>query len=373
MTIEQPSLSAVARISFATAFGRPPEVVASAPGRINLLGEHTDYNHGFVLPTVLPRQTVCALAKRSDNRVRVRSETIGEVAELELGAERAQGNWLDYVQGVTRAAQQHGYAVQGFDAWIGTDLPLGGGLSSSAALAVSMLRALRELFSWQLDPIELVRLAQWGENHVVGAPVGILDPLACELGEHGSALFIDTRSLAYERLPLPSDAELVVLDSGVRHSHASGDYRKPRLECETAAGRLGVSSLRDLDPDSGVDRLKTLTDPLDRRVRHVLTENARVLRAVQALREDDAATFGTLFNTSHASMRDDFEVSVPAVDRIVAAAIELPWVWGARLTGGGFGGSVICWTRRGEAERVACALVPLATSAIVIGWDHGTP
>ncbi len=306
----------------------------------------------------------------------MRSETIGEVVELELGAERAQGTWLDYVQGVTRAAREHGYAVHGFDAWIGTDLPLGSGLSSSAALSVSMLRALRELFSWQLESIELARLAQWGENHVVGAPVGILDPLACEIGEHGRALFIDTRTLAYESLPLPSDAQLIVLDSGVRHSHAGGDYRKRRLECEAAAEQLGVPSLRDVElgPSAGAadDRLKALRDPLDRRVRHVLTENARVLRGVQALRDDDAATFGALFNASHASMRDDFEVSVPAVDRIVAAAIELPSVWGARLTGGGFGGSVICLTRRGEAECVANMLAPLAASVSILDGREGT-
>lgn len=373
MTIEQPSLSALARVSFATAFGRAPDVVASAPGRINLLGEHTDYNDGFVLPTVLARQTVCALAKRTDGGARVRSETIGEVVELELGAERAQGNWLDYVKGVTRAAREHGFAIGGFDAWIGTDLPLGSGLSSSAALSVSMLRALREAFSWQLEPIELARLAQWGENHVVGAPVGILDPLACELGQSGSALFIDTRTLAYERLALPSDAELVVLDSGVRHAHASGDYGKRRLECQAAADQLGVSSLRDLDPDSAADTLNALVGPLDRRVRHVLTENARVLRAVQALREDDAATLGLLFNASHASMRDDYDVSVPAVDRIVDAAIELPDVWGARLTGGGFGGSVVCLTRLGQAESVARSLAPLAANVIVVDREHGAP
>lgn len=367
MIAAQPSLSAVARVSFATAFGRAPEVVASAPGRVNLLGEHTDYNDGFVLPTALPRTTVCALAKRSDQRVCVRSEAVGELGEIELGRETPLGTWLDYIQGVTRAAREHGYALHGFDAWLGTDLPLGGGLSSSAALSVALLRALREAFGWSLGAIDLARLAQWSENHVVGAPVGILDPLACELGQLGSALFIDTQSLSYESLSLPKDAQLVVLDSGVRHSHASGDYRKRRLECETAARLLGVSSLRELQTAPEIASASArLLDPLDRRVRHVLSENERVLRAVQALKDDDAVVLGALFNASHASMRDDFEVSVPAVDRIVDAAIQLPSVWGARLTGGGFGGSVICLARRGEGERVARTLAPITTAAIVV-------
>jgi len=373
VTAAEPSLRAVAEVAFTTAFGRAPEHIASAPGRINLLGEHTDYNEGFVLPTVLPRMTVCALARRSDDHVRVRSEVLSELGELELGEERASGDWLDYVRGITRGAREHGYALGGFDAWVGTDLPLGGGLSSSAALSVALLRALREAFSWTIDAIELARLAQWSENNVVGAPVGILDPLACELGELGSALFIDTRSLRYERLPLPSQAELVVLDSGVRHSHASGDYRKRRAECEAAAKQLGVASLRDVDGADLAERLASLPVPLKGRARHVLTENERVLQAVGALREDDASALGTLFSASHASMRDDFEVSVPAVDRIVEEALKLPGVWGARLTGGGFGGSVICLTRRGETGRVATALAPLAASVLIVDREEASP
>jgi galactokinase len=368
-----PSLEQAARDAFAATFGHAAAVVASAPGRVNLLGEHTDYNEGFVLPTALPLRTCVALTRRTDDEVRVRSEALDEVAQIMLGAEAKQGSWADYVQGVTRAAREHGHRVHGFEACIGTELPLGSGLASSAALCVALLRALREAFRWSIDDIALAKLAQWGENHLVGAPVGILDPLACQLGDEASALFIDTRSLAYERLPLPADVELVVVDSGVRHAHGSGDYATRRQECERAAQTLGLRSLRELgEPGEPGElgelisaRIASLPAPLDRRVRHVVTENARVLRAVEALRERDALTLGSLFNASHVSMRDDFEVSVPEVDRIVEAAVALPNVLGARLTGGGFGGAVIALVEKGHARRVARELAPLAAGVLL--------
>ncbi len=333
---------------FGERFGRAAELVASAPGRVNLLGEHTDYNDGFVLPIAIPQRTAVALAARDDARVTVWSETLGVQATFELGAERKQGSFVDYVQGVTAGLRQQALAVRGFDALIMSEVPVGSGLSSSAALSVALLRGLRELSSLDLDDLSLARVAQWGENHVVGAPVGILDPMACHLADERRALFLDTRSLEYERLELPQGSELVVVDSGVRHDHAAGGYRTRRGECEAAARALQVPSLRDVS-DLELSKLEVLPDPLDRRARHVLTENRRVLEARRVLLENGAArAIGALFYASHASMRDDFEVSVPAVDVLVERAARDARVFGARLTGGGFGGAVVCLVQRGS-------------------------
>ncbi|UJR84736.1 galactokinase [Sandaracinus amylolyticus] len=328
------------------------DVVASAPGRVNLIGEHTDYNDGFVLPTVIPQRTFVAIARRDDTRVRARSETLGAEDGYELGREARTGRWIDYVQGVTRALVRRGHVVRGFDAVITSEVPVGSGLSSSAALEVATMRALRDAFGLALDDLEIARLAQRGENELVGAPVGILDPLACSLGEDGVALFVDTRTLACERIAIPDTIELVVVDSGVAHDHAQGGYRERRAQCEEAARALGVRALRDV----GEDDLASLRAPLDRRARHVVTENARVLRAVDALRRGDVHALGALFDASHASMRDDYEVSVPEVDRLVARAKAHPAVLGARLTGGGFGGAIVALARAGHAHDVARAI-----------------
>jgi galactokinase len=198
-------------------------------------------------------------------------------------------------------------------------------------------------------------MAVWGENNVVGAPVGILDPMACVLASVGHALFLDTRSLEHRQLPLPAGLELVVVDSGVRHRLAGGEYRTRRQECAAAARALGVAELRDLE-ESDWGRIDALRAPLNRRVRHVVSENARVLKAIDALEHDDLAALGALFNASHASLRDDFEVSIPAIDAIVERALEHEAVYGARLTGGGFGGSVVCLARSGQGAAVATTL-----------------
>jgi galactokinase len=335
------SLHVETRKRFHHHFGRPAVAAASAPGRVNLLGEHTDYNGGFVLPTGIPQRTVAALAPRLDDRVVVCSRVLGEQREYVLGQERRAGDWLDYVQGVTASAAHSGFSLAGFDAYVQSSVPLGSGLSSSAAFEVALLQALREAFDWTLTDVELARMAMWGENQLVGAPVGILDPMACVLASTGCALFLDTRSLEHRQLPLPAEAELVVIDSGVRHRLADGEYGARRKECAAAAKALAVAELRDIDAGDGA-RIAALPAPLDRRARHVVSENARVLQAVSALERGDAAMLGSLFNASHASMRDDFEVSIPEIDAIVARALGQDVVYGARLTGGGFGGSVVC-------------------------------
>lgn len=342
--------------SFHVLFGRPAEVAASAPGRVNLIGEHTDYSGGLVLPVVIPRETRVELALHDGAVARAYSADIGaggeRFASFQLGAEARRGRWIDYVQGVTSSLAREGFTLRGFDARIRSDIPIGSGLSSSAALSVALLRALRRALGLALDDLAIARLGRRSENELVGAPVGVMDPMACSLGQPGTALFIDTRTLEYEPIPLPEAAGLAVVDSGIAHDHAAGEYRVRRAECERAAALLGVPELRDLGP-ADLPRAAALPPPLDRRARHVITENARVLAAVEALRAGDLADLGELFRGSHASLRDDYEVSVPAIDDLVEIACRDPAVYGARITGGGFGGCVVLLTRRGEEGDVA--------------------
>ncbi len=328
-------------------------VVAEAPGRVNLIGEHTDYNAGFVLPTAIPLRTRVALAGRPDETVRASSATVnaGRWHAYALGAEAPGRSWLDYVQGITWALRADGHALRGFDVRIRSDVPMGSGLSSSAALEVSLLRALRQAFGLQLDDVQLARIGQRAENEFVGARVGIMDQMAASLADEQTALFLDTRSLTYERIPLPPGADLVVVHSGVAHRHAAGDYNTRRAECERACALLGIAHLRDLGPGD-LPRVALLPPPLDRRARHVVTENQRVLDAVQALRGGDLPRLGALFSASHASLRDDYQVSLPEIDLLVEVAGTQPDVYGARLTGGGFGGAVVILARARTGARV---------------------
>jgi galactokinase len=345
--------------SFTQLFGRPAAVRARAPGRVNLIGEHTDYNGGFVLPMAIPQQTEVELALSPGERVRAFSAEMrdGEVRSYALGSEARGRGWLDYVQGVTDVLRRDGHALGGFDLRIRSDVPVGSGLSSSAALEISLLRALREAFGLRLDDVALALVGQRAEAELVGAPVGIMDQLASSLGDVRAALFIDTRTLRHERVPLPDGVEPVVVSSGVSHSHAGGDYRTRRAECERAASLLRIAQLRDVDV-AALGRVMALPEPLGRRARHVVTENARVLETVAALRAGDGARAGALFDASHASQRDDFEVSIPEIDLLVSITRDEPDVLGARLTGGGFGGSIVALARTGagaEAGRRAAA------------------
>lgn len=336
---------------FTELFGRPAEVVADAPGRVNLIGEHTDYNGGYVLPAAIPQRTRVELSRRDDDLVSVYSADVrGGVLGYHLGDESRQQRWLDYVQGATWALRGSGHSLGGFDLRIASEVPLGGGLSSSAALGVALLRGLRALYSLALDDVALALLAHRAESEFVGAPVGVMDPFAASFADERAALFLDTRTLDFERVPLPPSLGLVVIFSGVQHQISGGDYRTRRAECERAAALLGVPQLRDVADERA---LAGLPAPLDRRARHVVREDARVLAAVRALRAGDLAGLGALFAESHASMRDDYEVSVPAIDALVEVARADPAVYGARLTGGGFGGSVVILAPRERAGEVA--------------------
>ena len=343
---------------FAEVFGRESTVSADAPGRVNLIGEHTDYSGGFVLPMAIPQRTKVEIGTRIGTLVRAWSANLRDprIEEYRLGEETPGRGWLDYVQGVTQVLQNEGHRLRGFDLRIDSDVPLGSGLSSSAALEVSLIRGLREAFDLEIDDLQIARFGQKAENDFVGAPVGIMDQMASSLADEGKALFLDTRTLRFERVPLPAASELVVIDSGVTHSHAGGEYRTRREECERAAELLGFAQLRDLDIQD-LWRLASLPEPLDRRARHVITENARVRGAVSAMRDGDLERLGKLLYLSHQSLRDDFEVSIPEIDLLVELARREPDVYGARITGGGFGGSVVIVAEAGKGRQLGERIV----------------
>ena len=340
--------------NFETIFGAPAQVVGRAPGRVNLIGEHTDYNGGYVLPMATPQETIVELSVREGPEVRVHSANMGvggEQRSFEIGEEARTGEWIDYVAGVTEALQKAAVRVTGFDARIDSNVPTASGLSSSAALSVALLRALRTALGLHLDDVQIALLGQRAETDFVGAPVGVMDPMAASLGSRGAALLIDTRTLQHEAVPFPEAAALVVVSSGISHDNAGPSYRTRREECERACRMLGVRELRDLSA-SDLGRAFDLPDPLPRRVKHVVTENARVLRSVAAMRAGDIESLGRLFSASHASMRDDYQVSLPEIDALVEIAEKAPSSLGARLTGGGFGGCVIALLRRGNEREV---------------------
>jgi galactokinase len=329
------------------------EVRADAPGRVNLIGEHTDYHHGFVMPSAVPQRTDVLLRRRHDRRVCAWSRQMGEdPIEFELGEERRGAGWGDYIQGLTWVLALQNNTLEGFDLRIDSAVPPGSGLSSSAALEVATLRALRAAFELPLSDLELARTAQRAEVEFVGAPVGIMDQMAASLAGEREALFLDTRTLEFERIPLPAALELVVISSGITHQHAGGDYVTRRRESEEAARQLGVGRLREVGVDA-LPRIAALPPLLARRARHVVTENARVLEASAALRAADLASLGRLFTASHVSLRDDYQVSIPAVDRLVALAQSQPSVFGARMTGGGFGGAIVIAAAAGTGRVVA--------------------
>jgi galactokinase len=330
----------------------PADVLSHAPARVNLIGEHTDYCDGLVLPFPLGLQTRVELRRRTEEEVVARTllDDSGPLSDR-LGAERAGRGWLDYVQGVTFVLRRAGFRVKGVELDISSDIPAGGGLASSAALSVSLLRALREAFQLRLDDVALARLAQASEADFVGAPVGLMDPLAASLGTAGKALLIDIRSLAMETLSLPTGVEVGVIHSGISHRNAGGTYAQRRQEAEAAARALGVESLRDVQP-ADLARIAQLPFPLDQRARHVVTENARVLAFAAALRAGDSAPLGALLAASHQSLRDDYEVSLPDVDVLVALAQGTEGVLGARMTGGGRGGAVLFLAATGLAAAV---------------------
>ena len=351
------------RDDFAALFSREPDGVWSAPGRVNLIGEHTDYNLGFVLPFAINRRTVAALGLREDRTIRVASTFTDEVITVDLDALTPESldGWSAYPLGVAWALGEFGAdldAVPGFDALIDSNVPVGAGLSSSAAIEGAVLLALNDVWRLGLDRQTLARAGQRAENIAVGAPTGIMDQSASLLGQQDAAVFLDCRSLTSEVVPLglqEAGLEIVIVDTGVTHAHATGGYADRRASCEAGARALGVDALRDLTV-ADLDRARELLDDVTfRRVRHVVTEDQRVLETVRTLREKGPAAIGDLLDASHASMRDDFEISVPELDLAVETA-QANGAIGARMTGGGFGGSAIALVPTDAVSRVLVAL-----------------
>ncbi|XHM67802.1 galactokinase [Streptomyces nigra] len=348
---------------FRELYGSEPEGVWAAPGRVNLIGEHTDYNDGFVMPFALPHTAVAAVARRDDGVLRLHSEDVrGGVVELRVDdlAPETDRAWTAYPAGVVWALRNAGHAVGGADVHLASTVPAGAGLSSSAALEVVVALALNDLYELGLKGWQLARLCQRAENVYVGAPVGIMDQTASACCEAGHALFLDTRDLSQRQIPFDLAAEgmrLLVVDTQVKHSHSEGEYGKRRAGCEKGAALLGVDALRDIpygELDAALARIGD-DEEVRRLVRHVVTEDQRVERVVGLLESGETRAIGPVLTEGHASLRDDFRVSCRELDLVVDTALTAGAL-GARMTGGGFGGSAIVLAEAGDVEGITKAV-----------------
>jgi len=331
--------------------------VYRAPGRVNLIGEHTDYNEGFVMPAAIDFYTWAAVAPRNDRRVAVRSENFSEAVEFDLDERepRRRGHWSDYARGVAVTLERAGVRLRGADVLIKSDVPVGAGLSSSAAVEVAFGYAMLDASGALVNRVELARLCQRAENEFVGVRCGLMDQFIASNALAGHALMLDCRSLDFDLLPLHAGVCLVVCNTSVRHALAGGEYNARRAECEEGVRLLAralprVRALRDVTADE-IERLRNeLPEVVYRRCRHVVTENARVFEAKAALEVGDLDAFGRLMRESHRSLRDDYEVSCAELDLLVKLACDAEGVYGARMTGGGFGGCTVNLVRAGEVE-----------------------
>jgi galactokinase len=348
--------------AFRAYFDRLPEGLWSAPGRVNLIGEHTDYNGGYVLPFAIDARTQVAAARRDDARISVQSlQRPGELIEVSLDELRpdADQGWAGYALGVVWALREAGHEVGGLDVVIDGGVPTGAGLSSSAALECVVGLAALDLHGIEIPGEELARFAQHAENDYVGMPCGLMDQMAVTVCRAGHALFFDVRDDVLEHEPFAPESDglaLLVINTRAMHAHATGGYADRRRECETAAKLLDVAWLRDI-PNAGLDAAlgRLDDDVLRRRVRHIVTEDERVLATVDLLRRDRLGEIGPILTASHASLRDDFEISVPELDAAVDAALRAGAL-GARMTGGGFGGSAIALVRAETTDDVQRAV-----------------
>ncbi len=373
------SLQEKVTAAFAEKFGTPPPLIVRAPGRVNLIGEHTDYNDGFVLPMAIDREIWLALRPRDDEQVAVHSLDFGETAVFHLtsltkkppaGSAHEQnqaenlrevGGWAEYVKGVAWALQENGYALRGWEGVMAGNVPKGAGLSSSAALELATARAFQQVSGFAWDAPQMARLSQLAENQWVGVNCGIMDQMISAAGEAGHALLIDCRSLETQSVPLPptldgSGTAVVILDTTTRRGLVDSAYNERRQQCEAAAAHFGVTALRDVSIGEFLAEADNL-EPLTRqRARHVITENLRTLNAAKAMQNADAALLGQLMNESHASLRDDFEVTNDALNVIVAIAQAQPACFGARMTGGGFGGCAVALVHGEQVEEFVTAV-----------------
>ncbi len=348
---------------FKEIYGSDPEVVVRAPGRVNLIGEHTDYNQGFVLPAAINRYVGYAGRKRADRRVHVHSTDFHSsvVFDLDHIQPDTVNNWSNYFRGVSKFLEAAGYHLPGADLAFGGDVPREAGLSSSAAVEMGAAALWSRLAGFQPQPVEIVKLTQRAENEFVGVPSGIMDQFVSALGRANHALFLDCRDLSFRHVPLRAGVNIVVCNSGVKRELAHSEYQIRVRQCREAVTRLrntglAIQSLRDVEPEELENARQSLTEVLLKRARHVVTENQRVLRAVKALEAGDLEQFGTLMNLSHDSLRDDYEVSCRELDTLVELAWKQPGVLGARMTGGGFGGCTVNLVQEARCDAFEAAI-----------------
>jgi galactokinase len=350
--------------TFARVFGTTPEVVVRAPGRVNLIGEHTDYNDGFVLPAAIDRYISFAGRRRADRQVRGHSIDFQDTVEFSLDdiQKDAAHPWSNYLRGVSKFLQSDGYRLSGADVVLGGDVPREAGLSSSAAVEVAATVFWQRLMGLQLDPVYVIKLSRRAENEFVGVPCGIMDQFISALGRRDHALFLDCRDLTYRHVPLRGDVKVVVCNSGVKRALAQSEYEVRLKQCRQAVAQLAtaglaVKTLREVEPQDLEVRGSVLSEVLLKRARHVVTENQRTLEAVKVLEAGNIERFGELMNASHVSLRDDYEVSSKELDGLVELAWKQPGTLGARMTGAGFGGCTVNLVRAEAAEAFAEAVV----------------
>jgi galactokinase len=335
-------------LSFEALFSIPPQVTAQVPGRVNLMGEHTDYNQGFVLPTILRQQTIVQMAISAPDSgpdpdtnpgvFEAWSDAYPEFTQRHL-SEQPQGHWTDYILACLQQLAALPISLPNLKIRVESTIPIGAGLSSSAALEIAVLRALRSLLNLSFTDLEIAKMAQRAEQEGIGMPCGIMDQMVCALGQPHQAFFLDTQTLTFEQIPLPQDYAFVVVHSGTTHALVTSGYKQRRQDCEAAAHALKVNSLRNVtlaDLEAAID----LPQILRKRATHVVTENERVLATVTALRQNHIPALGQLMNDSHRSQKEAFEVTVPATDQLWELTLELGAI-GARQTGGGFGGAIV--------------------------------
>ena len=336
--------------SFVELFGGKPSVIARAPGRVNLIGEHTDYNDGFVLPMAIDRAIWIAARPRTDGLVRVHSIDFDSQETFSLeDLKRGQG-WSEYLKGVAYVLKLDGHRLLGWEGVMMGDVPRGSGLSSSAALELAAARIFASISGLEWNVVYMARVGQRTENEWVGVNCGIMDQMASAACREGHALFLDCRSLEMEHVPLPGHIAIVVMDTSTRRGLVDSAYNERRSQCEQAARFFGVKALRDVSWTEFEKRKSGLDDVVMRRARHIVTENQRVLDAVRAMRSNDLAGLGNLLNAGHVSLRDDLEVTNEALNQIVEAAQMQSSCYGARMTGGGFGGCAVALVDEGQIQ-----------------------
>jgi galactokinase len=345
--------------AFSSHFNAKPDFIIRAPGRVNLIGEHTDYNDGFVLPMAIDHAVWMAVKPRADSVVRVHSLDYGADSVFTLENLIREKGWGEYIKGVADQLQRNGFTLKGFNAVITGDIPRGAGLSSSAAVELATARAFASVSGFEWNATRMAHLSQKAENEWVGVNCGIMDQMASAASKSGYALFLDCRSLEIEHAPLPENIAVVILDTSTRRGLVESAYNERRSQCEEAAKKLGVKALRDVTSEMWEAGRGTLSDVVMRRARHIVTENARVLQAVKAMKAGDVTQLGKLFNASHDSLRDDFEVTNDALNVIVECAREQSACYGARMTGAGFGGCAVALVERDGADKFSADVAAL--------------